>query len=179
MTELKGTKTEANLKTAFGGECMAWARYAFYEEKAKAEGYEQIAEIFKITGKNEKAHAELWFKVLNCGIPTTDVNLGSAAENENYEYSQMYSSFAATAKEEGFAELSALFEKVGKIEKSHKERYEKLLDNINKGKVYSKDSEEVWVCRNCGYEISAKDAPDSCPVCGRPKAYFEEKAENY
>lgn len=179
MAELKGSKTEANIKTAFGGECMAWARYAFYSEKAKAEGYNQIAEFFSLTGKNEKAHAELWFKILNGGIPTTDVNLGSAAENENFEWSQMYASFATTAKEEGFDELAALFARVGAVEKAHKERYEKLLENINKGKVYSKDSPTEWICRNCGYETSSADAPDICPICGRPKAYFEVKAENY
>ena len=180
MMNLKGTRTEANLLTAFAGESQARNKYTFYASKAKKEGYEQIAAIFTETADNEKEHAKLWFKFLHDEeIPTTTVNLLDAAEGENYEWTEMYDEFAKVAKEEGFDKLAYLFEAVGKIEKEHEERYRKLLANVEGGLVFSKDGDMVWQCRNCGHIHIGKAAPELCPVCAHPKAYFEVRKENY
>ena len=177
---LKGTKTEQNLMTAFAGESQARNKYTYYASKAKKEGYEQIAAIFEETAGNEKEHAKMWFKELHGGeVPTTAENLLDAAEGENYEWTDMYAEFAKTAREEGFTRIALLFEGVAKIEKEHEERYRKLLENVNNEMVFSKDGEKVWVCRNCGHVHVGKDAPKVCPVCAHPQAYFEVKADNY
>ena len=177
---LKGSKTEANLMTAFAGESQARNKYTYYASKAKKEGYEQIAAIFTETANNEKEHAKLWFKLLHDGdVPNTEANLADAAAGENYEWTEMYAEFAKIAKEEGFDRIAYLFEAVGKIEKEHEERYRKLLENVKGGLVFSKDGDMVWVCRNCGHIHIGKSAPEVCPVCAHPKAYFQLKAENY
>lgn len=177
---LKGSKTEANLMTAFAGESQARNKYTYYASKAKKEGYEQIAAIFTETANNEKEHAKLWFKLLHDGdIPNTEANLADAAAGENYEWTEMYAEFAKIAKEEGFDRIAYLFEAVGKIEKEHEERYRKLLENVKGGLVFSKDGDMVWVCRNCGHIHIGKNAPEVCPVCAHPKAYFELRAQNY
>lgn len=178
--ELKGSKTEKNLMEAFAGESQARNKYTYYASKAKKDGYEQIAAIFEETAINEKEHAKIWFKLLHDGeIPSTEVNLADAASGENYEWTDMYDSFAKTAKEEGFDRIAYLFEAVGKIEKEHEERFKKLLDNLENGLVFSKDGDRIWKCRNCGHIVIGKSAPEICPVCSHPKAYFEIKAENY
>ena len=178
--ELKGTKTEQNLLTAFAGESQARNKYTYYASKAKKDGYEQIAAIFEETANNEKEHAKIWFKLLhNNAIPSTVENLKDAANGENYEWTDMYDEFARIAKEEGFDHIAFLFESVGKIEKHHEERYKKLLENIEEGLVFSKDGDRMWICRNCGHIHFGKEAPEICPVCAHPKAYFEELKENY
>ena len=178
--ELKGSKTEQNLMTAFAGESQARNKYTFFASQAKKDGYEQIAAIFQETADNEKEHAKLWFKLLNGGaIGSTEENLKAAAAGENYEWTDMYAEFAKTAKEEGFARIAYLFEEVGKIEKEHEARYLKLLENVENGLVFSKDDERIWKCRNCGHIVIGKYAPEVCPVCNHPKAFFEIKAENY
>ncbi len=178
--ELKGSRTEANLMTAFAGESQARNKYSYYASKAKKDGYVQIAQIFEETANNEKEHAKIWFKLLHDGgIPTTVENLKDAAEGENYEWTEMYADFAKVAKEEGFDNIAALFEMVGAIEKEHEERYKKLLENIQDGIVFSKDNDIVWICSNCGHVHIGKKAPELCPVCAHPQAYFMEKAENY
>ena len=178
--ELKGSQTEKNLMTAFAGESQARNKYTYYASKAKKDGYEQIAALFEETANNEKEHAKLWFKALhNDEIPSTMDNLNDAADGENYEWTDMYAGFAKTAREEGFAKLAAMFEGVAKIEKTHEERYRKLISNINEGVVFSKDGDTIWQCRNCGHIVIGKNAPEVCPVCSHPKSYFEVKAENY
>ena len=179
--ELKGSKTESNLMTAFAGESQARNKYTYFASKAKKEGYEQIAGIFEETANNEKEHAKMWFKLLNGGeIGTTTENLKAAAEGENYEWTDMYAEFAKTAKEEGFDHIAYLFEEVAKIEKHHEERYLKLLDNVNDDLVFkTADDETVWVCRNCGHVYVGKEAPKVCPVCAHPQSYFERRANNY
>ena len=178
--ELKGSKTEANLMTAFAGESQARNKYTYFASKAKKEGYEQIAAIFEETANNEKEHAKMWFKLLNGGeIGTTSENLKAAAEGENYEWTDMYKGFAETAKEEGFDHIAYLFEEVAKIEKNHEERYMKLLGNVNDDLVFKKGEETVWICRNCGYVYVGKEAPKVCPVCSHPQSYFEKRAQNY
>ena len=178
--ELKGSKTEKNLMTAFAGESQARNKYTYYASKAKKDGYEQIAAIFLETAENEKEHAKIWFKLLNGGeIPSTIQNLQDAANGENYEWTDMYDGFAKTAREEGFDKIAFLFEEVGKIEKEHEARYLKLLKNVKEGLVFSKDDERIWKCRNCGHIVIGKYAPEVCPVCGHPQSYFEIKAENY
>lgn len=178
--ELKGSRTEANLMTAFAGESQARNKYTYYASKAKKDGYVQIAQIFEETANNEKEHAKIWFKLLHDGgIPTTVENLKDAAEGENYEWTEMYAEFAKVAKEEGFDHIAALFEMVAKIEKDHEERYKKLLANIEGGLVFSRDGDMMWICSNCGHVHIGKDAPEICPVCAHPKAYFMMKAENY
>lgn len=178
--ELKGSKTEANLQTAFAGECQARTKYTYYASQAKKEGYEQIADIFMETAENEKEHAKLWFKQLHDGrIPKTVENLKDAAGGENYEYTTMYADFAATAKEEGFTEIAALFEAVGKIEKEHEERYLQLLKNIEEGTVFKKDHVVMWKCRNCGYIHISAEAPAVCPVCKHAQSFFEVRATNW
>ena len=178
--DLKGSKTEKNLQAAFAGESQARNKYTYFASKAKKDGYEQIAAIFEETANNEKEHAKMWFKELNGGtVPSTPENLKAAAEGENYEWTDMYADFAKTAREEGFDEIAEKFEKVAAIEKSHEERYRKLLKNIEDKKVFSADGETIWVCRNCGHIVIGKEAPEICPVCAHPQAYFEIKAENY
>ena len=178
--ELKGSKTEQNLMTAFAGESQARNKYTFFASQAKKDGYEQIAAIFQETADNEKEHAKLWFKLLNGGaIGSTEENLKAAAAGENYEWTDMYAEFAKTAKEEGFARIAYLFEEVGKIEKEHEERYLKLLENVKKGKVFEAGEVKIWKCRNCGHIVVGTSAPEVCPVCNHPKAFFEIKAENY
>ena len=178
--ELKGSKTEANLMTAFAGESQARNKYTYYASKAKKEGYEQIAAIFLETAENEKEHAKIWFKLLNGGeIKSTEENLKAAAEGENYEWTDMYDRMAKEAREEGFDHIADLFESVGKIEKEHEERYKKLLENVEEGKVFEAGEVKIWKCRNCGHIVVGTNAPEICPVCSHPKAYFEIKAENY
>ena len=180
MKELKGTKTEANLWEAFAGESQARNKYTYYASKAKKDGYVQIAKIFEETANNEKEHAKIWFKLLHeGGIPDTPANLLDAATGENYEWTDMYDRMAKEAKEEGFDHIAFLFESVGKIEKEHEERYRKLLKNVEDEIVFSRDGDTVWQCRNCGHIVVGKQAPEMCPVCAHPKAYFEIKAENY
>ena len=180
MKPLKGTKTEANLMTAFAGESQARNKYTYYASKARKEGYVQIAELFEETAGNEKEHAQLWFKLLHDGdVPTTEVNLLDAADGENYEWTDMYAHMAVEAKEEGFDAIAFLFESVAKIEKGHEERYRKLLGNIKDGVVFSRDGDRIWECSNCGHIVIGPKAPELCPVCKHPKAYFQIKAENY
>ena len=176
--DLKGSKTEANLWTAFAGESQARNKYTYFASQAKKEGYEQIAAIFEETALNEKEHAKIWFKELQ-GIGTTAENLKAAADGENYEWTDMYDEFAKTAKEEGFDRLAFLFEAVGKIEKEHEERYRKLLENVEEGKVFEAGSVKIWKCRNCGHIVVGTSAPEVCPVCNHPRSFFEIKAENY
>ena len=178
--ELKGSKTEQNLMTAFAGESQARNKYTYFASKAKKEGYEQIAAIFQETADNEKEHAKMWFKLLNGGeIGTTAENLQAAADGENYEWTDMYAEFAKTAKEEGFTRIAYLFEEVAKIEKEHEERYLKLLNNVKDGKVFEAGEVKIWKCRNCGHIVVGTEAPAVCPVCKHPQSYFEIKAENY
>lgn len=180
MKELKGSKTEANLMAAFAGESQARNKYTYYASKAKKEGYVQIAALFEETAANEKEHAKIWFKLLHDGnIPDTQTNLADAAAGENYEWTDMYAEFAKTAKEEGFDHIAFLFSEVGKIEKEHEERYLKLLSNIKEGIVFSRDGDTIWQCANCGHIVIGAKAPEVCPVCAHPKAYFQMKATNY
>ena len=179
MSDLKGSKTEANLLTAFAGESQARNKYTYYASKARKDGYEQIAALFEETANNEKEHAKMWFKLLHGGIPDTATNLEDAAAGENYEWTDMYAGFAKTAREEGFDHIATLFEGVAKVEKEHEERYRSLLKNAQEGLVFSRDVDMIWVCRNCGHIHVGKAAPEVCPVCAHPKAYFELKAKNY
>ena len=190
--ELKGSKTEANLKAAFAGESEARNKYTYFASVAKKEGYEQIAAIFQETADNEKEHAKMWFKLLNGGeIGTTAENLNAAADGENYEWTDMYAEFAKIAKEEGFdhiaeeaeeegfKEIAAKFRAIGEVEKHHEERYRKLLENVKDGEVFKKGSIVVWKCRNCGHIVVGTEAPKVCPVCNHPQSFFEVNAENY
>jgi len=179
MAELKGSKTEQNLMTAFAGESQAHTKYLYYASKAKKDGYVQIGALFEETAKNEKEHAKIWFKLLHGGMPATTENLKDAAAGENYEWTDMYAGFAKTAREEGFDDIAALFDGVAAIEKEHEERYKKLLQNIEGDLVFSKDGDAVWQCSNCGHIVVGKKAPDICPVCAHPQAYFQVRAENY
>jgi rubrerythrin len=180
MANLKGTRTEKNLMEAFAGESQARNKYTYFASKAKKEGYEQIAAIFEETAGNEKEHAKIWFKLLCAGdVPTTTENLKAAAAGEHEEWSQMYARMAAEAREEGFGDIASLFEAVGRIEKEHEERYLTLLQNIETGAVFAKKEQAVWICRNCGYTASSAGAPQRCPVCVHPQAYFEMRAANY
>ncbi len=176
--ELKGSKTEQNLMTAFAGESQARNKYTYFASVAKKEGYEQIAAIFQETADNEKEHAKLWFKALG-GIGTTEENLLAAAEGENYEWTEMYKEFAEVARQEGFLAIAKQFEGVAAIEKAHEERYRKLLENIKVAEVFAKAGVTVWVCRNCGHIYVGKEAPKACPVCLHPQAYFQVEAKNY
>ena len=179
-TKYSGTQTEKNLETAFAGESQARNKYTYFASKAKKDGFEQIAAIFLETADNEKEHAKMWYKELHGGaVEDTETNLEAAAEGENYEWTDMYAEFAKTAREEGFDELAEKFEGVAKIEKSHEERYRKLLSNVKEKKVFSRNGDAIWVCRNCGHIVVGKEAPEICPVCAHPQAYFEIKAENY
>ena len=179
MAELKGSKTFDNLSAAFAGESMARNKYTFYGSRAKKDGYEQISEIFLKTADNEKEHAEMWYILMEGGIKDTMTNLRLAAEGENYEWTQMYKEFAETAREEGFDKIAKAFEGVAEIEKEHEERYLALLENLEKGRVFKRDTEQVWICRNCGHVEIGTEAPKVCPVCAHPQAYFELRATNY
>ena len=178
--ELKGSQTEKNLMEAFAGESQARNKYSYYASKAKKDGYEQIAAIFEETANNEKEHAKMWFKHLHGGsVPDTIANLKDAAAGENYEWTEMYKEFARVAKKEGFLEIAKQFEGVAKIEAEHEARYNALLENVTKKKCFVKKEVVVWKCRNCGYIHLGENAPEVCPTCAHPKAYFERKAENY
>ena len=178
--DLKGTKTEKNLWAAFAGESQARNKYTYYASKAKKDGYEQIAAMFEETANNEKEHAKLWFKILEGGdIKDTMANLADAAGGENYEWTEMYTTFAKEAREEGFDEIARKFEMVAAIEKTHEERYRKLLKNIEDAIVFSREGDCVWICRNCGHIVIGPKAPKVCPVCNHPQSFFEIKAANY
>lgn len=180
MKELKGTKTEANLKAAFAGEAQAATKYAYYASKAKKDGYVQIANIFEETSGNEKEHAKLWFKLLHGGqVPDTLANLADAAEGENYEWTDMYATFAKEAREEGFEKIAVLFEGVAAVEKEHEDRYRRLFHNIEEKIVFSREGDCLWQCLNCGHIHIGKEAPKVCPVCAHPQAYFQLAARNY
>ena len=176
--ELKGSKTEKNLMTAFAGESQARNKYTYFASVAKKEGYEQISAIFLKTADNEKEHAKMWFKALG-ELGNTAANLAAAAAGENYEWTDMYDTFAKEAEEEGFTELAAKFRSVAAIEKSHEERYRALLKNVQMQQVFEKGEMTMWECRNCGHLVMGKKAPEVCPVCAHPQSYFEVRAENY
>ena len=176
--ELKGSKTEQNLMTAFAGESQARNKYTYFASVAKKEGYEQISAIFQKTADNEKEHAKMWFKALGA-LGNTAANLLAAAEGENYEWTDMYATFAKEAEEEGFTDLAAKFRMVADIEKSHEERYRTLLSNVEMQEVFKKSEMKIWECRNCGHLVMGKEAPEVCPVCAHPQSYFEVRAENY
>ena len=176
--ELKGSKTEKNLMTAFAGESEARNKYTYFASVAKKEGYEQISAIFLKTAENEKEHAKMWFKALG-GLGNTAQNLAAAAEGENYEWTDMYATFAKEAEEEGFTALAEKFRRVGEIEKRHEERYRALLSNVEMQKVFEKSEQTMWECRNCGHLVMGRKAPEVCPVCAHPQSYFEVRAENY
>lgn len=176
---LKGSKTEANLLTAFAGESQARNKYSYYASKAKKEGFVQIAALFEETANNEKEHAKIWFKLLHDGIGSTADNLKDAAAGENFEWTDMYATFAKEAKEEGFDHIAYLFEAVAKIEKEHEERYKALLKNVEENQVFQKGDIVIWKCANCGHIHVGTEAPQVCPVCAHPQSYFEIKAENY
>lgn len=177
--DLKGTKTEKNLQAAFAGESQAHTKYLYYASRAKKDGFEQIAAYFNETAGNEKEHAKIWFKLLHNGMPSTEENLQDCINGENYEWTDMYENFAKDAKEEGFDHIAYLFEAIGKIEKEHEDRYQKLLDNIKAGKVFVKEEPKMWICRNCGHIHYGEKAPGLCPVCEHPQSYFEERVINY
>ena len=176
--DLKGSRTESNLWKAFAGESEARNKYTYFASKAKKDGFVQISKLFEETANNEKEHAKIWFKLLG-GIGTTEENLLSAAEGENYEWTDMYAEFAKVAREEGFDDIAALFEGVAQIEKEHEERYRKLLANIEGGLVFSREGDMIWQCSNCGHIHIGKEAPEVCPVCAHPKAHFQLKVNNY
>ena len=180
MKSLKGTRTEANLMAAFAGESQAHTKYLYYASKARKDGYVQIANLFEETAHNEKEHAKLWFKFLHDGeIPATTANLADAAAGENYEWTDMYARMAQEARAEGFDEIARLFEGVARIEKTHEERYRKLLSNIEGGLVFSREGDQIWECGNCGHIHIGPKAPEVCPVCNHPRAYFQLRAQNY
>ena len=179
MENIKGSQTEKNLLAAFAGESQARNKYTYYASKARKDGFEQIADIFEETARNEKEHAKIWFKLLHDGeVPSTIDNLKDAADGENYEWTDMYAEFAKVAKEEGFNRIAKLFEMVGAIEKEHEARYRKLLDNVTGERVFSKDGDVIWQCANCGHIVVGKKAPGVCPVCN-PQSFFEVKKENF
>lgn len=177
--ELKGSKTEKNLMTAFAGESEARNKYTYFASKARKDGYEQIAEIFEETAKNESAHAKIWYKLLNGEIKDTGENLLTAAEGELFEWSDMYAKMEQDARDEGFTQIAALFKMVAAIEKAHEERFRAFLGNVENKTVFSKDGDTVWICRNCGHIVVSKGAPAVCPVCTHPQSFFQVKAENY
>ena len=180
MKELKGTKTEKNLMEAFAGESMARNKYSYFASRAKKDGYQQIAALFEETAANEKEHAKLWFKYLEGGsVQDTMSNLKAAAEGENFEWTNMYERMAQEAEEEGFTEIAARMRGVAAVEKHHEERYLKLLENIEKGVVFSREGDTIWKCRNCGHIVIGKQAPEVCPVCEHAQSYFEINAQNY
>ncbi|MEG2259300.1 MAG: rubrerythrin family protein [Oscillospiraceae bacterium] len=179
MMDIKGAKTETNLQTAFAGESQAHTKYQYFASQAKKDGYIQISNIFTETSGNEKEHAKLWFKLLHNGVGTTAENLRAAADGEHYEWTDMYAQFAKEAREEGFEAVAKLFDGVAVVEKGHEKRYLTLLDNLNNGKVFEKDGVVIWKCSNCGHIHVGEKAPEVCPVCSHPQAYFELQAENY
>ena len=180
MKDLKGTKTEQNLRDAFSGESQARNKYTYYASQAKKDGYVQIAALFEETANNEKEHAKIWFKLLHDGgIPTTTENLADAAAGEMFEWTDMYARMEEEAREEGFTEIANLFKMVAAIEKTHEERYRKLLKNIEDGVVFSREGDMIWECSNCGHIVIGKKAPQLCPVCKHPQAYFQLRASNY
>ncbi len=179
MKDLKDSQTRDNLLAAFAGESQARNKYTFFAAKAKKDGYEQIGDLFLETANNERAHAQLWFEILNGGLASTDCNLLAAAEGENYEWTDMYAGFAKTAREEGYNEIAALFELVAKVEKEHEERFRKLLDNVKCEKVFTKEQNVIWICKNCGHIHIGEEAPKVCAICKYEQSYFEIKAENY
>ena len=180
MKDIKGSKTEENLRIAFAGESQAYSKYQFYAKKARKDGYQQIGDIFDETAHNEHTHAKIWFKILHGGdVPDTLDNLADAAAGENYEWTDMYEDFARVAREEGFNDIAVLFDKVGAIEKTHEERYRRLIGNIEEGIVFSRDDDRIWQCMECGHIVIGKKAPAICPVCKHPQAYFEIEAHNY
>ena len=179
MSKLDGTKTLENLQTAFAGESQARNKYTYYASKARKDGYNQISEFFLETADNEKEHAKMWFKLISGGIGSTEENLKDAAAGENFEWTDMYKNFAKEAREEGFDDIADLFEQVAKIEKAHEERYLKLLENVKNNEVFKKEEEVVWECGNCGHIIVGKEAPEKCPVCDHPRAYFFIKKNNF
>ena len=176
--ELKGSKTEKNLQTAFAGESQARNKYTYFANVARKEGMNQIAEIFEETARNEQEHARLWFEALG-GIGNTDANLKAAAEGENYEWTTMYKEFAKTAREEGFTKIAFQMDKVAEIEKQHEERYLKLLSNVENGKVFAGEESDTWICGICGFQYTGANAPKACPVCGYPQSVFRKMAKNY
>ena len=176
--ELKGSQTEKNLWAAFAGESQAYTKYGYYASRAKKDGFEQISALFTETSGNEKEHAKIWFKLV-AGIGTTAENLEAAAEGEHEEWTSMYPEFAKVAREEGFTKIANLFEAVAKLEKEHEERYRLLLANVKDEKVFKKDEKIIWQCRNCGYVCESPQAPQVCPVCAHPQAYFEQLKKNY
>jgi rubrerythrin len=178
--ELKGSRTEANLLAAFAGESQAWAKYTCYAAKARADGYEQIADIFQETASNELEHARLWLKFIKGGeLPSTPDNLSDAAAGENFEWTDMYADFEKTARDEGFQDIAALFNLTAQVEKTHEARYRKLIANIRDGLVFSRDGDAIWQCRNCGHIVIGQKPPQQCPLCAHPQSYFQLKAENY
>ena len=180
MENIKGTKTEANLQTAFAGESQARNKYTYYASAARKEGYVQIAKFFEETAGNEKEHAKIWFKLLHGGeVPSTIENLKDAAAGENYEWTDMYARMAKEAREEGFDKIAFLFESVGKIEKGHEERYQALLDSLCEGKIFERPTKVIWECANCGHRVESPKAPEKCPVCDHPQAYFFELQEEF
>ena len=177
--QLKGSKTEANLMTAFAGESQAYTKYGYYSSKAKKEGYNELAAVFAETAGNEKEHAKIWFKLLHDGMPDTLTNLADAAAGENYEWTDMYAGFAATAEEEGFERIAQLFRMVGAIEKEHEQRYREVTKLLEEGRLFARETEPVWICTNCGHIHIGTHAPEKCPVCDHPQAYFVLRAENH
>lgn len=177
--DIKGTRTEANLMAAYAGESQARVKYEYYASKARQDGYVQIGDLFMETSNNEKEHAKMWFKLLHGGMQATEINLADAAAGENFEWTDMYAGFAKVAREEGFEEIARLFDGVAAVEKTHEERYRKLLSNIEGGLVFSREGDMIWECSNCGHLHVGKKAPDICPVCAHPQAYFRLRAENY
>lgn len=177
--DLKGTKTEKNLQSAFAGESQARNKYTYFASQARKEGYNQIADIFEETARNEKEHAKIWYKLLNDGVNSTEENLEEAAGGENYEWTSMYDEFAKEAKEEGFATIAFLFESVARIEKEHEQRYLEILENLKKDRIFEKQEKVKWICQNCGHTYESKEALEKCPVCDHPKAYFEVKNCSY
>lgn len=177
--ELKASKTEKNLQAAFAGESQARNKYTYYASVAKKAGYEQINAFFEETANNEKEHAKIWFKLLNGGMPNDIEALKDAAAGEHYEWTEMYPAFAKEAREEGFTQIAALFEKVAEIEKHHEERYLALLANIENGTAFKKSEKKTWICRNCGFIYEGEEAPKVCPVCAHPQAFFELKNDNF
>ncbi len=177
--ELKGSRTEANLNSAFAGESMARNKYTYFASQARKDGFNKIADIFDETANNERTHAKIWFKLLADGIQPTKDNLKSAADGEHFEWSDMYKKFAEEAKQEGFTKIAYLFSAVADIEKEHEERFRKLLDNVEANKVFTSDSSQLWICQVCGHIHTGESAPEKCPVCGHPQSYFERKANNY
>jgi rubrerythrin len=185
MTDFASSRTKANLEAAFSGESQATNKYSYYADKARKEGYQQIGNIFDETSGNERQHAKMWFQILHSGgkvrgaVPATLENLADAAGGENYEWTEMYATFAKEAREEGFTEIAELFEAVGAIEKDHEERYRTLIDRLEKGEVFKRDKVYAWKCLKCGHVHFGEEPPVSCPACGHPKGYFELRSENY